>query len=248
MRISSAQKPLADPDAKALLYQAQHGDTAAREKLVEANLRLVASIACRFRNMGKDYDDIFQVGCLGLVKAINNFDLSFDVCFSTYAVPLIMGEIRRFLRDDTLLSVSRTLKEQAQLVKRGREELCRSLGGEPTIHQLAAHLHMTAEQITEAMEAMQPPNSIYDTAFQEDGDPVYLLDFLAGDDGDGICDRLLLEASLARLPAREKNIIELRYKSDKTQSEIGEMLHISQVQVSRLERAALLKLRSMIYK
>ena len=248
MHIASSPKLLSDKEAKALIKKAQNGEESAKEKLVECNIRLVNSIAMRFKNMGKEYEDIFQVGCLGLVKAINNFNLEYNVCFSTYAVPLIMGEIRRFLRDDMPISVSRTVKEQAQIVKKGREELCAKLGNEPTLSQLAEYLKMTPEEINMALEAMRPVSSIYDTTNHDNGDSVYLLDYLAAEKEEGNFDKLFLDLMINELPQREKKIIELRYKDDKTQSEIGEMMNISQVQVSRIEKAALIKLREKIQK
>jgi len=245
---SSAPRLLTDKEVKQLLQKAQCGDQAAKEQLVEANIRLVNSIALRFKAMGKEYEDIFQVGCLGLVKAINNFNLEYEVCFSTYAVPLIMGEIRRFIRDDMPISVSRTLKEQAQTVKKGREELVNLLGNEPTMQQLSDHLAMPVEQITLALEALRPLTSIYDATFHDDGDAVYVLDSLKNNDNENSFDRLFIESLLAGLSPREKKVLELRYGEDKTQSETGRILNISQVQVSRIERTAIMKLREIAQK
>lgn len=245
---SSSSGLLTDKETKVLLVKAQEGETDAMEKLVESNLRLVNSIALRFKNMGKEYDDIFQVGCIGLVKAINKFNLNYNVCFSTYAVPLIMGEIRRFLRDDMSITVSRTLKEQAQIVKKGRDELTAKSGAEPTLQQLAKHLDMTIEQISLAMEAVRPLHSIYEVAFQEDGNPVYVLDHLCTEEDESGFNKVLLAELLDQLPPRERIVLKLRYNDDITQGEIGKMLGISQVQVSRIERSAITKLRDSVKK
>lgn len=236
---------LSDKEQKELLRQAQAGKSEAAERLVCANMRLVSSVACRFKNMGKEYDDIFQVGCMGLVKAINKFDFDYGVCFSTYAVPLIMGEIRRFMRDDSPISISRTLREQAQSVKKGRERLTADLGREPTLAELSKQLAMPAEQINTALEAMLPVASIYESVFNDDGDS-YLLDYLAVSDNENYFDKIVLDELITGLADRERLILQLRYQEDKTQSEIGRLLSISQVQVSRIERAAVLKLRKSL--
>lgn len=240
---------LPEADTARLIKLAQAGDSAAKEKLVEANLRLIYSIAGRFVYMGRELEDLFQVGAIGLLKAIEKFDFSYGVCFSTYAVPLIMGEIRRYLRDDAPLSVSRSLRERALAVQRKREELCRLLGREPQLLQLAESLNLTTEQVLTALDVNKPVLSLSEPVYQRDGDEVALGATLAADDGEGgeglingIAVRQLLEA----LPPRLSYILRCRYFEDKTQAQIAAQLGISQVQVSRLEKQALTTLRERL--
>lgn len=225
-----------------LIGKAQSGDKAARDLLVEANLRLVRSLVSRFSATSADSDDLFQLGCIGLLKAVDRFDLSYDVRFSTYAVPLILGEIRRHLRDDGPLRVSRGLKQLAQQARKTQEKLAGDLGREPTVTEIAAALGVPPEELVEALDGARAPASIHQTVHEGDGDPIYLLDQLAagGEAREGQwVDHVALRESLSRLDPREQTVILLRFFRDKTQTEVAEILGCSQVQVSRLERRAL---------
>lgn len=239
---------LKDKELRELLIRSKAGDSFARDKLVNCNLKLVFNIVRRFQNRGHELEDLFQIGCIGLMKAIDKFDLSYDVKFSTYAVPMIVGEIRRFLRDDSPVKVSRSVKETAYKIQQVRELLTARLGREPSVGEVASELGLSREEVINAMEATQSPTSIYETLHQEDGDPIYLLDQLKGDeDGDmPWLESLSVKELLNSLPERDRNIITWRFFEDKTQSEIAGRLGLSQVQVSRLERQALKKLKDLI--
>ncbi|HWI54239.1 MAG TPA: RNA polymerase sporulation sigma factor SigF [Desulfobacteria bacterium] len=239
---------LSDQEMKYLLRRVKEGDEEAREKLTNCNLKLVFNLVQRFYNRGHDLEDLFQIGTIGLIKAIDKFDLSYDVRFSTYAVPLIIGEIRRFLRDDNPVKVSRSLKETVNKVHRAKEELTVKLGRDPLITEIAGYLELTKEEIVTAMEAAQTPTSIFDTVYQDDGDPIYVIDAVAGEteDSSGWFDKLALKEVLAKLPDREKKVLLLRFFEDKTQSQVAEIMNISQVQVSRIERQALKNIRLMM--
>jgi len=238
---------LAEEETLRLISLAQSGDESAKEKLVRNNLRLVYSMAMRFTNTGREMDDLFQVGAIGLIKAIDRFDHSFGVCFSTYAVPMIIGEIRRFIRDDDPVSISRSIKENASLVKHKREDLSKKLGREPTIKELADSLSIETEQVVSALEAVQPMLSINEAVYQDDGDAVYLLDKLkANDDSGEVIEELNLRRLLDTMPPRLQKIIHMRYFMDKTQVEVAEQLGISQVHVSRLEKHAFAIMRDLL--
>lgn len=239
---------LKDKEIRELLIRSKAGDSFARDKLVNCNLKLVFNIVRRFQNRGHELEDLFQIGCIGLMKAIDKFDLSYDVKFSTYAVPMIVGEIRRFLRDDSPVKVSRSVKETAYKIQQVRDMLTGRLGREPSIGEVAAELSMSREEVINAMEATQSPTSIYETLHQEDGDPIYLLDQLKGEEEGDVpwLESLSVKELLNSLPERDRNIISWRFFEDKTQSEIAGRLGLSQVQVSRLERQALKKLKDLI--
>ncbi len=226
-----------------LIVRAQAGDEEAQERLVVCNAPLVRSIVRKFAGRGAEYEDLYQIGCLGLVKAIRNFDTGYNVRFSTYAVPMIAGEIKRFLRDDGMIKVSRSLKELAAKATAVQAELGQT-GKEPGINQVAEAMGAAPEDIAMALEAVRPHISIYEPAFGEDSDPQVIDRVSAGTDGEEqALNRVLLEELLGVLDARERRIIMLRYFSDKTQSEIAALLGVSQVQVSRLESRILQKLR-----
>lgn len=238
-----------DEVVRELVRQAQAGDKTARDRLVEANLRLVRSLVSRFSGTSADPEDLFQLGCIGLLKAVDRFDLSYDVRFSTYAVPLILGEIRRFLRDDGPLRVSRSLKQLAHSARRAREKLAAQLGRDPTIAEIAQAVGAPPEDVVEAMDGARAPASIHQTVHESDGDPIYLLDQLASEDGqrEGLwVDRVALRESLKRLDPREREVIVLRFFRDKTQTEVAAILGCSQVQVSRLERRAIEHIRQFM--
>lgn len=231
---------------KDLVARAQRGERAARDRIVEANLRLVRSLANRFNATGVDLEDLFQLGCIGLLKAVDRFDLQYDVRFSTYAVPLILGEMRRYLRDDGPLRVSRSLKQLAHLIRKARERLSADLGRDPTVAEIAREVGAEPEQVVEALDGSRAPASIHQTVHEGDGDPIYLIDQLASQDSnrEGLwLDRVALREGLARLEPREHQVILLRFFRDKTQTEVAALLGCSQVQVSRLERRALERIR-----
>jgi len=236
---------VARPDHKqmiAWIQQAQGGDLQAQEQMVTHNIALVKSIVKRFMHRGIEYDDLFQIGSMGLLKAIRHFDTSFDVRFSTYAVPMIMGEIKRFLRDDGVIKVSRSLKEIAQKAAMMRETLSTELGREPNVTEIAEHLASTPEDLIFAMEGMRTPASLSEVVHEDDDNPILLQDRLAAPDV-GMVEKIALKEMLAHLVPRERTLIVMRYFQDKTQSETAAQLGVSQVQVSRLEAKILQKLR-----
>ena len=244
-------------DTKELILRAHNGDKAARDKLVLENIGLVYSVSRRFSGRGYELEDINQIGTIGLIKAIDKFDDSFDVRFSTYAVPMIAGEIKRFLRDDGMLKVSRSLKENGYRIKKASDELVSQNGREATIEELAAATELSVEDVVMALEANTDVESIYRTIYQNDGNEVYLVDKLSGSSGDTVRDEfagaqeqllnsILLEQLLAELDELEGKLIMLRYFKEMTQTQVADKLGISQVQVSRLEKKILRKLRGYI--
>jgi RNA polymerase sporulation-specific sigma factor len=229
-----------------LLKKAQAGDSLALDQLVEINLPLVAVLTKKFMNRGYDYDDIFQIGSMGLIKAIQNFDLSYDVKFSTYAVPMIMGEIRRFLRDDGFIKVSRNVKYLAKKIHYGKEELTQKLKREPTIQELAEYMDISKEDLVFSMDAVVEPQYLYEIIHQEDGAPIYLMDKLTEPEQLPIADKMNLKEVLNNLDKRSRQIIILRYFKDVTQMNVAKMLGISQVQVSRIEKKVLNQMKEKL--
>lgn len=242
----TAQPYLEDTEVKRLIALSQTGDSDARDRLVNSNIRLVWSVVQRFMNRGYEPEDLFQIGCIGLLKSVDKFDLSYDVKFSTYAVPMIIGEIQRFLRDDGTLKVSRSLKETANKVRKMKDELSKTLGRLPTISEVAERLGITPEDVVFAQEANKPPTSIHETVFENDGDPITLMDQIADDSQEKWFDKLALTEAIETLNERERMIVYLRYYGDKTQSEVASRLGISQVQVSRLEKKILQLIKNQI--
>lgn len=234
-------------DNDRLLLDAKNGDKDAMDKLIKLNLPLVSSISKKFINRGYEYEDIYQIGSIGLVKAIQNFDSSFNVKFSTYAVPMIMGEIKRFLRDDGMIKVSRGTKSLAKQLHFEKEELAKKLDREPTIDELAEYSGYNKEEILFALESTAGIQYLYDTVHQDDGAPVLLIDKIKqNDDNTDIINRIALKEALANLEAKSRQIIMLRYFKDKTQVQVAKMLGISQVQVSRIEKKVLLEIRNSL--
>jgi RNA polymerase sporulation-specific sigma factor len=213
---------------------------------VNSNIRLVWSVVQRFINRGYEADDLFQIGCIGLLKAVDKFDLNYDVKFSTYAVPMIIGEIQRFLRDDGTVKVSRSLKETANKVRRTKDELYKQFGRSPTVAEVAQTIGITPEEVVFAQDASRAPSSIHETVFENDGDPITLIDQIADDSLGKWFDKIALREAIDKLSDREKLIVYLRYYKDQTQSEVAERLSISQVQVSRLEKRILQTIRDQI--
>lgn len=249
-----------DPTTQ-LLIQAKKGDKNARDVLVEKNLGLVRFIVKRFQNRGYDTEDLFQIGCIGLVKAVDQFDLEYQVKFSTYAVPLITGEIKRFLRDDGMIKVSRTLKENGYRIKQAAEMLSGKYGREPAMKELEEATGLKKEEIAMALEANVEIESIYRTVYQSDGNEIYLVDKIvkgaetgtlskggADAEKERLLDHILLKQLMDKLDGKEKEIIRLRFFEDKTQTEVAKILNMNQVQVCRQEKKTLIKLRAMALK
>jgi len=224
-----------------LINLARKGDKVALNRVVEKNLPLVASISKKFLNRGYEYEDIFQIGSMGLVKAINNFDSKFNVKFSTYAAPMIMGEIKRFLRDDGIIKVSRSVKTTAKKLHYDRETLTKKLNRDPTIDELSAFSGVSNEDIIFATESSHSLQYLYDVIHQDDGAPVLLIDKLSetGSEDNDVVNKLVLKEVLGNLDAKARQIILLRYFKDITQIQVARMLGISQVQVSRIEKKVL---------
>lgn len=244
-----AKKPLYDTyDVKELLKRAKDGDAKAQDILVENNVGLVWSSVKRFRNRGHESEDLFQIGCIGLIKAIQKFDDSFDVKFSTYAVPMIIGEIKRFIRDDGIIKVSRSLKELSVKAMTVKEMLIRETGEEPTVNEIARRLDVSPEELAAALEAGARPESLYRRADDGTQEGKALIDKLENpeDYETTIINKVILKNAIDSFGEREKKIILLRYFKQNTQAQIAEMLGISQVQVSRLEKKILLQLREKI--
>ena len=218
-----------------------------RERLIHENMGLVYSVVKRFVGRGYEREDLCQIGAIGLMKAIDNFDMSFQVKFSTYAVPMIAGEVKRFLRDDGMIKVSRSLKDTARKVKQTAEILTKQYGREPTIHQIAAEMNLSPEEIAVALEASSEVESLSRTIYQGDGSPILLMDRLEQEDPTtSLVNHMALEKAMASLDPSEQGLIYRRYYQDKTQREIASEMGISQVQVSRLEKKVLLRMRQQL--
>ncbi len=227
-----------------LIKRAHMGDKEARDELVYENTGLIWSMVRRFSGRGYDMEDLFQIGCVGILKAIDKFDLAFDVKFSTYAVPMILGEIKRFLRDDGMMKVSRTLKENGWHIRVAEAELSGELGREPTIDELAKRVEMSREEVVMTIEANREVESLYKVVYDNDGGEVCLGDQIADKNKEEeLENHMVLKKLLQELPEKDKSIISMRYFGNKTQSQVAEMMGISQVQVSRLEKKILLRLR-----
>lgn len=231
---------------KELFLRAQEGESAAKELLFKNNVGLIHHVLKRFMaRPGCDMEDLFQIGAIGLLKAIEKFDTEFGVCFSTYAVPLILGEIRRFLRDDGMLRVSRGIKENALQIKRVRQEITEKTGKEPTLLELSEKTGFSVENIVLALDAGREVESLYKTMYESDGNELLLLDTIGGTrDHDRMMNRIFVEGLLTLLDERERELIQLRFFENKTQVQTAQRLGMSQVQVSRLEKKVLLRLRS----
>lgn len=252
-----------------LIERSQAGDKEARETLIEENLGLVRHIVKRFAGRGYDMEDLYQIGCIGLIKAIDKFDLHYEVRFSTYAVPMIQGEIKRFLRDDGMVKVSRTLKENGWKVRQAAAKLFQEYGREAALNELSEATGLSAEDIVMALDANVEVESLYKSVYQADGNEIYLVDQVVRENGAAGCvgtgqaalgsrggwggaeeekllNHMLLEQLLGRLDDREKELIHMRYFQDKTQVEVAKQMGISQVQVSRMEKRILLQLREEV--
>lgn len=248
--VNTSRLPLLkNSEKEALFARIQDGDTAAREEYIEGNLRLVLSVIKRFSSSNENVDDLFQIGCIGLIKAIDNFDTSLNVKFSTYAVPMIIGEIRRFLRDNSSsIRVSRSLKDTAYKAIYARETLTRKNLKEPTIEEIAAEVGISKEDIVYAMDAIQNPMSLYEPVFTDGGDTLYVMDQISDKKNkeETWVEHLSLSDAMKNLSAREHEIITLRFFEGKTQMEVAAIIGISQAQVSRLEKNALRTMRTYL--
>ena len=234
---------LKDHEVKELIGKSQNGDQASRDLIVQKNMRLVWSVVQRFLNRGYEPDDLFQIGCIGLLKSVDKFYLSYDVKFSTYAVPMIIGEIQRFIRDDGTVKVSRSLKELGNKIRKAKDELSKSLGRVPTVSEISEFLDIPTEDIIMAQDASRLPSSIHETVYENDGDPITLLDQIDDGDEGRWFDKIALKEAINELDERERLIVYLRYYKDQTQSEVAVRLGISQVQVSRLEKKILKQMK-----
>lgn len=232
---------LSQVEMDALLRRAQAGDEDAREKLIEGNLRLVLSVIQRFDKRGENPDDLFQVGCIGLIKAISNFDPDKQVRFSTYGVPMIAGEVRRYLRDNSVIRVSRSIRDVAYRVLQCKEALITRLGREPTLEEISKELEIPLEEVSRALDAVCAPASLYDPVYSDGGDPLTVMDQVRDTKNteDGWMEHITLQNAFRALNDREKQILSLRFYDGKTQMEVASALGISQAQVSRLKRAPL---------
>ena len=238
-------KVLKNEETLALLRRVKEGDQAARTELIEGNLRLVLSVIQRFAGRGESADDLFQVGCVGLIKAIDNFDVNQPVRFSTYGVPMIVGEIRRYLRDNSAIRVSRSMRDTAYRVLQARDRLMAQGQREPTVEQIAKELDIPREEVVFAMDAIVDPVSLYEPVYSDSGDTLCVMDQLSDRRGtaEDWTDRIALKDALRRLDERERRILSLRFYEGKTQTEVSAEVGISQAQVSRLEKGAINTIR-----
>ena len=240
--VNTAELPiLSEQEKRDLLTRARAGDKEARQSMIEGNLRLVLSVVQRFSQRGENMDDLFQVGCIGLIKAIDNFDTSQNVRFSTYGVPMIIGEIRRYLRDNSSIRVSRSMRDTAYRVLQAREKLQREQQREPTVEQIARELGIRREEVVFAMDAVCDPVSLFEPIYSDGGDAVCVMDQVRdtkNTDEDWL-EQIALKEAMARLSERERQILALRYSDGKTQMEVSSEIGISQAQVSRLEKNAI---------
>ncbi len=242
---TSKIKVLKEKEKMELLKRTKEGDTKAREELINGNLRLVLSVIQRFLNRGENPDDLFQVGCIGLIKAIDNFDVSHEVRFSTYAVPMIIGEIRRHLRDNNSVRVSRSMRDTAYRAIQAKEKLSNELQREPSVEEIAKELEMKKEAVVLALEAIVEPVSLYEPVYNDGGDAIYVMDQIGDSNtADSWIDEILLKQAIENLSDREKRILNLRFMLGKTQTEVAQEVGISQAQVSRLEKGVLKKIKS----
>ncbi|OWZ84582.1 RNA polymerase sporulation sigma factor SigG [Natranaerobius trueperi] len=239
---------LSHKETKKLFDRLNNGEEEAKQELINGNLKLVLSVINKFKNRGENLDDLFQVGCVGLVKAVDNFDPEQGVRFSTYAVPMITGEIKRYLRDDSPMRVSRSLKNLGQKAAQVTEELRKAKAYEPTVDEIAEKMDVSREEIVEAMNSVSDPVSIYDPVYTDSTDPVLLVDQLSDKKQtlESWVENIALKEAIAKLPDKQKMILELRFFQGKTQVEVSQEVDISQAQVSRLEKSALLNIRNLM--
>lgn len=242
---TSELKVLNDKEITELMKRAKTGDTKAREELINGNLRLVLSVIQKFSARGENIDDLFQVGCIGLIKAIDNFDISLNLRFSTYGVPMIIGEIRRYLRDYNPIRVSRSLRDTAYHAMQVKEKIINETQREPTVEEIAEKLGVKKENVVIALEAIVDPVSLYEPVYYDAGDTIYVMDQIGDSNSDvNWIDEILLKKAINELGEREKKILSLRFMNGMTQTEVANEIGISQAQVSRLEKGAMDKIKS----
>ena len=247
--VNTAKLPLyKEAEMTEMLLKIKEGDLETREEFIHGNLRLVLSVIQRFSSRGENPDDLFQVGCIGLIKALDNFDMSHGVKFSTYAVPMIIGEVRRYLRDNNAIRVSRSLRDMAYKALQTRETLSRQLQREPTVAEIAEAMEAEREDVVLALESIQEPVSLYEPVFHDDGDAIYVMDQVSDtkNTDERWIENLALSEAMKKLTPRERKILNMRFFEGKTQMEVAEEISISQAQVSRLEKNALKYMRKYV--
>lgn len=247
--VNTAKLPVyKDVEMKRMIEEIKGGDLQVREEFIKGNLRLVLSVIQRFSNRGENPDDLFQVGCIGLIKALDNFDTSHGVRFSTYAVPMIIGEIRRYLRDNNAIRVSRSLRDMAYKALQAKERLGRDLQREPTVSEIAKELDVPREEVVLALDSIQDPISLFEPVFHDDGDAIYVMDQVKDTKNTDTkwIENISLSEAMKKLSGREKHILTMRFFEGKTQMEVAEEIGISQAQVSRLEKNALKYMRKYV--
>ena len=245
---TSKLKVLTDEEKKTLLLKIKEGDEAARQELICGNIRLVLSIIQRFTNRKENMDDLFQVGCIGLVKAVDNFNTDLEVKFSTYAVPMIIGEIRRYLRDNNSIRISRSVRDLAYRALQAREEIMKEKETDPDVEEIAKRIGEKKEAVVHAMEAIIEPISLYEPIYSDNGDSIYVMDQLSDSNSSEEIwlENIVIKEAMQKLSERERSIINMRYYRNKTQMEIADEIGISQAQVSRLEKGALERMKKQI--
>ncbi len=244
--VDTSKLPLyKEAEMMAMLEQIKAGDVSIRDKFIQGNLRLVLSVIQRFSNRGENPDDLFQVGCIGLIKALDNFDMSHGVKFSTYAVPMIIGEVRRYLRDNNSIRVSRSMRDLAYKALQAKEQLSAKLLREPTVSEIAAELEAAREDVVTALESIQEPVSLFEPVFHDDGDAIYVMDQVSDTKNTDTkwIENISLSEAMSKLTPRERHILNIRFFEGKTQMEVANEIGISQAQVSRLEKNAIATMR-----
>ena len=247
--VDTSKLPILKADEMiALLRRVKSGDKIAREDFIRSNLRLVLSVIQRFNNRGEPVDDLFQVGCIGLIKSIDNFDITLNVKFSTYAVPMIIGEIRRYLRDNNSVRVSRSLRDLAYKALQSRTVLMAKLNRDPTINEIAEDMQLPVAEITYALDAIQDPISLFEPVYHDGGEAIFVIDQVSDEKttNENWMDKISLKEAMHRLNDREKQILQLRFFQGRTQMEVADEIHISQAQVSRLEKTALKNIKKFM--
>ncbi|WP_394522372.1 RNA polymerase sporulation sigma factor SigG [Lacrimispora sp. JR3] len=247
--VNTSKLPLLSNEEKEVLFKRiLNGDKKAREDYIKGNLRLVLSVIQRFSGSSENVDDLFQIGCIGLIKAIDNFDITQNVRFSTYAVPMILGEVRRYLRDNNSIRVSRSLRDTAYKAIYAKENLMKKNLKEPTLMEIADEIGVSKEDITYALDAIQSPVSLYEPVYSDGGDPLFVMDQISDKKNleENWVEDISLNEAMRRLPERERHIIDMRFFEGKTQTEVAEEIHISQAQVSRLEKNALKTMKNYL--
>lgn len=247
--VNTSKLPLLSNEEKEVLFKRiLNGDKKAREDYIRGNLRLVLSVIQRFSGSSENVDDLFQIGCIGLIKAIDNFDITQNVRFSTYAVPMILGEVRRYLRDNNSIRVSRSLRDTAYKAIYAKENLMKKNLKEPTLMEIANEIGVSKEDITYALDAIQSPVSLYEPVYSDGGDPLFVMDQISDKKNleENWVEDISLNEAMRRLPERERHIIDMRFFEGKTQTEVAEEIHISQAQVSRLEKNALKTMKNYL--